>query len=177
MTSEETFSWCGRHGIAYEPEGRIVTPGESYICLCIETPKSHRDLLCLTAIMAQSVFEFSREDALLSMKDWGFWGEENDGFAVKIIEAIRFSLGDKRPLIESPSHLFNCDESLELYACLLQPLICEWDCCLMPSSGQWFIDVDHDDGIRCFAKTQDSAEYLVRKFQPWRTEKVSGTVV
>lgn len=167
ITIKETFCLCGKLGINNGPHSKIFLPGDSNICIAVEKPALSIEMVSLTRIMMQSAVESSQNEILFFMKDWGFWGEDFDGIGLKTLQAIRLTLGEKRPLLESPGHLFHSTESIELHVCLLQVIMCDWDCYLIPSSARWIIDVNHDEGIHCFTDSQVTANYLLRQLKPW----------
>jgi|GEM_PF-1308372 hypothetical protein len=75
----------------------------------------------------------------------------------KLVEKMRLGFGETRELNAAPGHAFRSDEFTELNAFLLPCFVFGWDAYLLPSGGDYFVYISHDEF--CVVVTKTTAAY------------------
>jgi hypothetical protein len=75
----------------------------------------------------------------------------------KQVELMRQGFGDNRPLNAASGHWFRNGESVELSAFLVPCFVFAWDAYIVPSRGNFFIRISHDQNWTVI--TRDKEDY------------------
>jgi hypothetical protein len=79
----------------------------------------------------------------------------------KLVEKLRLAYGETRPLAIAPGHAFESDEFTDMNAFLLPCFVFGWDAYLIPSGGEHFVFISHDDYWTVVAKDEKTYQLLM----------------
>jgi len=94
----------------------------------------------LTALSKLVAFLLPKDvPVCLCVTGWGVWTEHLDLFY-----GYRRSVGETRPLIEAPVHVFERSDEDALVSVLCMVFYCGWDASLFDMRGQFLLTISHD---------------------------------
>ena len=85
-----------------------------------------------------------------------------------MVERMRMGFGDLRPLGEANAHWFRSDEVAELAAFIVPCFVYGWDAYLVPSGGDCFGFVSHDEFWCVFVRNQEVRDRLFTDFAEFK---------
>ena len=83
---------------------------------------------------------------------------------------MREALGEMRPLIEAPGHVFSPNEFADARAFWTLPIIFGWDAILFPEQSDYFVFSSHDEVICFVSRTNEAHSRLLEEFKDWGPE-------
>jgi hypothetical protein len=123
------------------------------------------------AYLANALLPHSEDAAfqpcLLWITDWGIWSDVSERVVESLVESFRENRGELKPLIETPAHLFGCDELVDAQALLTLAVVFGWDCYVIPEHGNYYAFTSHDEYLQVVAATSDDYGVLKRDFEQW----------
>jgi hypothetical protein len=136
--------------------GYLDTEAETLFFRFPETPLRatyFARLACMLGIEDEALFN----GALLwiTLSDIGSPQLEKAGWSM--VEMMRRSFGEMRPLQSAPGHWFRSDQLAELTAFVVACFVFGWDAYLIPSGREHFVQISHDE---CWDVAARSAKVL-----------------
>jgi len=181
LTDAEATAWCSslgltvRSGVASE---RVQLPARVPL-VRLDTKGSATALagLAYTLLTTPSLprDEAHFDGALVWLQRWELWSESIDRIGYALLGSLRGERPEGPELGQHPAHQFAPGEFLLANACLLLPLIFQWDAYLVPSSGRMVVYMSHEEhlDIRC-ARDEDRIE-LTERFSSWHPVEIGGS--
>jgi len=81
-----------------------------------------------------------------------------------MVERMRMGYGDLRPLGEANAHWFRSDEVTDLAAFIVPCFVYGWDAYVIPSGGDCFAFISHDEYWCVTARHRESRDRLLVEF-------------
>lgn len=134
----EAENWCKSNGIPLDE--RSLPQVEKKQLNSFEIPKDSGQKIA----MARKHYEQFRneKEILIWVTDWGIWPSSE---CMHIFERFRISYGEKRNLIEAPTHIFNQTEFEDALSLLTLTALFSWDCYVLNVTGNKIIFYSHDE--------------------------------
>lgn len=147
-------------------------------CFSVDVPERGSSLPFLSRTLALLEVEEESQFAggFLWFDLWDIGSPQLDKIGWTIVERMRLSYGEFRPIEAAPAHRFRSDESTQLQGLLLQPLIFQWDANLVYSKRDRFVHVSHDGFILVASKTRAAYEECWSQLRRFRPESASAQV-
>lgn len=151
-TGIKTDERYGRHRLFYED------PEANALCLKFPETPLRSTYFARVAAMLGAEDESMFYGALLwiTLSDIGSPQLEKTGWA--IIEMMRRGFGENRPLEAAPGHWFRNGAVVELAAFLLPCFVFAWDAYVLPSRGDLFIHISHNQNWTVATRTAEAYE-------------------
>lgn len=173
MTFLETIDcekWCKDRGIdVFGSQLLSFTPPDQFYGIKVKIPSYVRDRLSIAYTLLAPIEEENGE-SLLWFRRWNIWSESSEHYAMKIWQALRTVNGEKRMFQETPGHVFSKANFIDLQAFFSIPILFRWDAYLVPSHGEHFVFLSHDEVIYVISKTFQIHEKLLEYLKYWSPE-------
>lgn len=148
---EEAIRWLSSRGIT-DSEGRIreaAFPRKAAI-------NFEEDSGAKVAKARGLVYQFRElDESMLLIDDFGICPDYENW---SLFDGYRRSLGETRPLSESPGHIFSCDEKDVASSLLAMVLIFPWDAIWASSNGEVVVRILHDERADIYGSESEGAE-------------------
>ena len=181
LSDVEAEAWCASKGLT-------VAPGlaSARIQLPIQTPRVRlvtRGNAVTLAGLAYSLLlspslprdEAHFEGALVWLQRWELWSESIDRMGYALIGGLRGERAESAGLDQRPAQLFGPEEFVQASACLLIPLIFQWDAFLIPSNGRMVVFMSHEERLEVMCVRDEERMELVERFRSWAPVESDGT--
>jgi hypothetical protein len=96
--------------------------------------------------------------ALLWVSLFGIGSPQLEKTGWSMVEMMRRGFGENRPLEAAPGHWFRNGAVVELAAFLLPCFIFGWDAYLMPSRGDLFVHISHNEYWTVVTRNRETHE-------------------
>ena len=90
---------------------------------------------------------------------------------MRTVLRMREALGETRPLIEVPGHVFSPDEFADARAFWTVPIVFGWDAILVPEKSDYFVFNSHDEVICFVSRTEETHLRLLEEFKDWKPDE------
>lgn len=148
IDEKETMLWLSKHGLL-NAVGKLSLPRDIEP-LSFKIPVDTGAKTALSRMLV-SFLDVS-EEALLWITEWGIWPSCEDW---KLFYVFRKSLGEHRPLIEKPSHLFSSQDLDSVTSLVSMVLYFSWGALMISPANNLIIRISHDEIMDVFAKERD----------------------
>jgi hypothetical protein len=133
-----------------------------------ETPLRVTYAARLLSMLGTFADESRFNGALLWLRLWNIGSAQLEKSGWKMVERMRMGFGELRPLGEANVHWFRSDEVAELAAFIVPCFVYGWDAYVMPSTGDCFGFISHDEYWDVVARNQESRERLLAGFADFK---------
>jgi len=168
LTDQEVSAWCSHHGI--EKQGRKLVFGRPYEnWVVIDMPKmaTERMMLCIDLLLLGGVDESITD--LIWISTWRIWSDWNDDFGEFMVAKLRAQADEApSPLGEASGHLLSLDERTLSTALLWQMMLFNWDCFLVPATGEHIVECSHDEIVWIMCRTGAAHERALINLSRWK---------
>lgn len=177
MTNEEVREFVMKNewatGLKIPPDANeLYYKNLDASCMVLKFPETPLSVPYFTRVV--SMLGIDREElfygALLWLRLWDIGSPQQEKTGWKIVEKMRLAFGETRPIGMSPAHSFRSDEFVELNAFLLPCFIFGWDAYLLPSGGDYFVHISHDEVWTVVTKSKLLYENLFEKLKDLNPE-------
>ena len=153
----------GRDGIFYEDQGPS--------CIRLNHPESPLRVTYaarILSLLGASGDESGFYGALLWLRLFDIGSPQLERSGWKMVERMRMGYGDLRPLGEANAHWFRSDEVAELAAFIVPCFVYGWDAYIVPSGGDCFGFISHDEFWCVVARNQEVRDRLLIDFAEFK---------
>jgi len=88
----------------------------------------------------------------------------------KMVERMRMGYGELRPLGEGNAHWFRSDEATDLAAFIVPCFVYGWDAYVLPSGGDCFAFISHDEYWSVTARNRESRDRLLTELTEFKPQ-------
>jgi hypothetical protein len=88
----------------------------------------------------------------------------------KMVERMRMGFGELRPLGDANAHWFRSDEIAELAAFIVPCFVYGWDAYVVPSVGDCYGFISHDEYWCVVARNQEVCDRLLADFAEFKPQ-------
>jgi hypothetical protein len=113
------------------------------------------------AAMADTRWENVFDGATLWLSLTNIWGDA-DRSGWRMVERMRASFGEIRPLQTAPVHHFRNDELLEATAFIVPAFVYGWNAFYLNSSHDMFVHISHDQYWCVITRSQEKSQELLK---------------
>lgn len=145
--------WLSKHGLLDE-EGKLSL-SKDIEPLSFKIPVGSGSKTALSRMLV-SFLDVS-EEALLWITEWGIWPSCEDW---KLFYVFRESIGEHRPLIEKPSHLFSSQDLDSVTSIVSMVLYFLWGALIISPANNLIIRISHDEIMDVFVKERDQLDAI-----------------
>jgi hypothetical protein len=135
-----------------------------------ETPLRVTYASRLLSLVDSSNDESGFYGAMLWLRLWNIGSPQLEMSGWKMVERMRMGFGDLRPLGEANAHWFRSDEVAELAAFIVPCFVYGWDAYIVPSGGDCFGFISHDEFWCVMARNQETRDRLLIDFAEFNPE-------
>lgn len=122
----------------------------------------------LARVLSRSID--ARQQGLLWITAWGIFPSSEN---MALFDAYRRSLGENRPIHETPGHVFD-QSDLQQIECLLDlALYFYWDTSLFDGAGTIAVRTSHDEWISVYAKDEGRLKQFDRDLQGLKLKQLA----
>ena len=145
LSDSECVAWCVQHGYATrestdEPSPTILDFESDFHFVDFNFPNDSGKKVWLARTL-YSLLD-SAAELLIWLDDWDVWPSSQH---MPLFRRFRESLGEHRPLIETPGHLLVPTEAEDGVSILIVALQFIWNCHVLSGSGREAVFVSHDE--------------------------------
>jgi hypothetical protein len=133
-----------------------------------ETPLRVRYASRLLALLGAFGDESGFNGALLWLQLWNIGSPQLEKSGWKMVERMRMSYGDLRPLGVANAHWFRSDEVAELTAFIVPCFVYGWDAYVVPSGGDCFGFISHDEYWCVMSRNEEARDRLAMDFAEFK---------
>jgi hypothetical protein len=167
ISREEFSPWCNQHGLQVADREWVSYANGAQFSFTVKLQESPYKVVAF----ARSCFLFDEnvpfEGAMIWFRDWGIWSREDEETFSQTIQMLRANLGEHRPLMDAPGHIFSSDEFVEARVFWTQPMIIGWDAILLPEKRDYFVFTSHDEVTAIVSSTLETHSRLIQEFKDW----------
>jgi hypothetical protein len=136
-----------------------------------ETPLRVTYAARLLSMLGASEMDESRfSGALLWLRLWTIGSPQLEKAGWKMMERMRMGFGELRPLGEANAHTFRSDEIAELAAFIIPCFVFGWDAYVLPSCGDCFGFISHDEFWCLSARNQEASHRVLTEFAEFKPQ-------
>jgi hypothetical protein len=135
-----------------------------------ETPLRVTYASRLLSLLGGSGDESEFYGALFWLRLWDIGSPQIEKSGWKMLERMRMGFGELRPLGEANAHWFRSDEAAELAAFIVPCFVYGWDAYVIPSCGDCFGFISHDEYWSVVARNNDVSERLLEYFAEFKPQ-------
>jgi hypothetical protein len=105
--------------------------------------------------------------------EWLFWLTDNGAsldmfdLASRVLQMVRASHGESRPILESPAYLLGATETVDAKLLVTAAVLFCWDVYIVPQHGRYFIWIDDDEAADVWCRDKADYELLLARFTGW----------
>jgi len=103
-----------------------------------------------------------RADACIYVSGWGVWRSAEN---LDLFYGYRRSIGESRPLIEAPFHLFERSEEPSFVSILCLVLYFVWDAWVFDIGGKTLVKISHDEWLEVRADDVESRKEFAAELE------------
>lgn len=119
-----------------------------------DTSSIPRDSGAKTALSRLFAYLFLRKSSVcIYVSGWGVWGSSEN---LDLFNGYRRSLGENRPLIEAPVHLFERTEDDAFISILCMVFYFVWDAWIFDVEGKALVRISHDEWLEVRADDDEA---------------------
>lgn len=148
LTSGECAAWCHQHSYPVgnpDQSGRQAPElGESFKEFRLSYPQDSGQK---TALARDVITKLGGGQLLIWVTTWGVWPSSEH---MPLFSRLRQGLSENRPLIETPGHLFDSDETDDAVSVLTVALVFYWDCYVFGTACDIAFVSSHDEWTSVF---------------------------
>lgn len=133
-----------------------------------ETPPRVSYAARILSLLGASGDESGFNGALLWLRLFDIGSPQLERSGWKMVERMRMGYGDLRPLGEANAHWFRSDEVAELAAFIVPCFVYGWDAYVVPSGGDCFGFISHDEFWCVMARNQEVRDRLLTDFAEFK---------
>ena len=167
-TAKEFAEWVGKnrlHGLTVDlsGDGSLAFEGGEAFAVEFPWPTSPGKLryYAQIAAMVDTPWEDVFYGATLWLSLTNIWGHA-DRSGWRMVERMRLSFAELRPLQTAPVHHFRNDELLEATAFLVPAFVYGWNAFYLNSSHDMFVHISHDEYWCVIARDKEKRDALLK---------------
>ena len=172
LSDEEACKWYRTRALLARDSG-VHYKSEDVSGIEIQIERS--DLVSLAhRLVAYDLEAPNYQGSLLWITRWAVWHTwylRGEDVATKILERMRLSYGEERPLDEAANHLFDMNEYDDQVAFLVMAMLGECDAYLVPAQAEYFVRLSHEGYAYVVTPTRDLIPKLMKEFEPWKPQE------
>jgi hypothetical protein len=167
LTINEAVDWVNATGLSASPVPRVAIPDDIGHLFTVRWPK----ILPYQVPHFATLFSpgYDQEEG-----SWLFWIDDNGAsgvmefeIACRMIEMLRASHGESRPILESPAYLLTPADAVDARLLLTMAVLFCWDAYLVPQHGRYFVWIDDDQAADVCCRNNEDYEMLLARFREW----------
>jgi hypothetical protein len=152
LTPTEWQAWCGEHRVPLNQDWtrHPSITAEHYYVVDLPYPKDSGAKVNLARRLLKLVPPES--ETLLLLADWAVFPSCQH---MPLFTRFREALGERRPLIETPGHIFTSADHEDAVSIVAMSLLFIWDCYGISASGRDAFYLSHDEF--CYFASRDAS--------------------
>ena len=167
-TAEEFAEWISKsrtHGLTVDlsSDGSLAFKGGEAFAVEFPWPTNPGKLRYYAQIAA--MVDTACEDVFYGATLWlsltDIWGHA-DRSGWRMLERMRTSFGEQRPLQTAPVHYFRNDELLEAMAFIVPSFVYGWNAFYLNSSHDTFVHISHDEYWCVVTRDREKSDELLK---------------
>jgi hypothetical protein len=160
LTKENTSGIVGE-----EPLDTFVSQLSSQLHLVGETYSIPPDSGRKTALARLFAYLFRRNlNVCIYVSGWGVWGSSEN---LDLFYGYRHSLGEIRPLIEAPVHLFERGEEKTFVSILSMAFFFVWDAWVFDTKGKILVRISHDEWLEVRTNDEEARKEFATELEKY----------
>ena len=167
ISRSEFKLWCNQHGFEVAEREWLSYANQPRLSFTVKL----QDAPYKVVAFARSCFgvdnESPFEGAMIWFRDWGIWNLVDEETFNQTIQLLRTDLGERRPLIDAPGHIFSSEEYVAARILWTQPMVIGWDAILLPEGRDYFVFTSHDEVTAIVSRTSETHSRLIQEFKDW----------
>ncbi len=165
LTINESVEWVNGIGLFADSASRRVSlAGDGGYVFTVRWPKVLPYQVPYFATLFLPGNPEKIEDCLFWITDNGACGPMDFDLAFRMINMLRASHGENRPILESPAYLLSEADSVDARLLLTMAILFSWDAYVVPQHGRYYIWIDDDEAADVWCRNREDFEGLVAKF-------------
>jgi hypothetical protein len=174
LTDMQAVAWCGRRGLSADgavPSSRIRLPDGPSVRIHLGVPGDAIAAVGLAyTLLMTGVSEYEERNfggALIWLHRWEIGSEQIDEAGYMLLDGIRAASRGSIEIASAPAQLFDEKEFVLAYACLVLPMLFQWDAHLVPTCDEFFAFVSHEGRIDLITRDPQTHARLLQRFNAW----------
>jgi hypothetical protein len=177
MTDEEVRFFVRQHhwasGLKVDSDGRnLYYDNADANCIELKFPEKPGQVPYFTRVI--SLLGLDREElfygGVLWLTLWDIGSPQLEKTGWRLVEKMRLAFGETRPISAAPGHSFRSDELVDLNTFLLPCFVFGWDAYLLPSGGDYFVHISHDEFWIVVTKTAEIYGTLLKQLESFKPQ-------
>jgi hypothetical protein len=171
LADDEVIDWCSRRGIRGEQtsiSSRLTFGnGESHRLRVVPVDNAHRVVGLAHSLLMRDTPDYDEAQfpgALVWLTRWEIWSESIDGAGFTLLNGLRSAVRQAPSVDYAPGHLFASGEFAQAHACLVLPMLFQWDAYLIPASGDFFALLSHHGHVELTGRNPEAHAALLDAF-------------
>ena len=166
LTDAEVGSWCNAVGVSLKDWRTLCFANATGGTFEFNVPETAAAIIAFVIATTETDDELGIPSSshLLWLRDWDIWGADSEAIGSKSLSCLRSTFGELRPLLGASGHVFIASERVAFQTFLVQPLFFEWDAYIVPSSGEYILELSHDGWMRVGGRSAEVTEALFRRY-------------
>lgn len=152
-------SWYGSDRLR-SPRVRIIVPDDAISVVALA--------YVLTITGVDQYAEANHTESLLWLRRWEIWSESIDRAGYVFLEALRSQSGDTRSFDDAPAHLFGPGEFEPAHACIVLPMLFQWDASFISKDGALSAFISYEGYIDLNVEYGSTMQALLEPSADWR---------
>ncbi len=178
LTCDEVAEWCADKGVRLLPKERSVMPRLRLVApvgdaVAIMVPAEALAQIRLSLVLTFADGFDAASEYLLVLSDWDFWSPEYEAIGSSLLSGLRAKSSEYRSAWESPAHVCDRSQLPDLQAILLLVLAFQWDAYLLPNTGAFLVEINHDGWLRGWASSDVGRDAMKTLLGDWPSTSVS----
>jgi hypothetical protein len=166
LTNNECAKWIDSIGLAGDPVSRRVSlRDDTGYVFTVRWPKILPYQVPYFATLFLPGDSNAIDDCLFWLADNGACNSREFDLAVRLLELLRASHQEIRPILESPAYSLTGADSVDARMLLTMAMLFSWDCYVVPQHGRYFIWIDDDEAADIWCKNREDYDRIATRFR------------
>ncbi len=173
LTDDQAIEWARQRGVSGYNGGSNMPKR-----VRLSTPVAALEIaglayrLAITDVPAYDEERFA--GALVWLRRWEIWSESIDGQGYVLLNSLRFTSERRDTLDVAPASAFAPGEFMKAAACLVLPMIFQWDAEFISAEGGFQAFVSHDGYVDVKIGNPEHVAEVLARFQQYRPVDLSA---
>lgn len=167
ISHSEFRLWCNQHGLQVAEREWLSYANGPQLSFTVKLQDSPYKVVAFASSCFQVDDNAPFEGAMIWYRDWGIWNRVDEETFAQTIQMLRAELGERRPLIDAPGHIFLNEEHVAARIFWTQPMLIGWDAILLPDKRDYFVFTSHDQVTAIVSRTSETHSRLIQEFKDW----------
>jgi hypothetical protein len=170
-SKSEFAEWCSLQGLRDSGREWPIYLGSDSYSFLLKLPQSPYRAVALARMCFPFADSVEFQGAMIWFREWGIGTDVDEETGMQATLRMRGALGETRPLIDIPGHVFSPDEFADARAFWTVPIVFGWDAILFPRKSDYFVFNSHDEVICFVSRTKEAHSLLHEEFEDWKPEE------